>query len=123
MNRDGNRFHPRPRPDMRSSRGNGYHSNAPQARPPYPGSHRGPRSRSAAPRFAPQSQEVDSSRITTGTLEGESKPGSEVGLDSLNNFHKEEQTIRNDLALRYATSGEWGGNHIKSTEPEESCKE
>ena len=108
---------------MRPSNGDGYHSNAPQARPPYPGSHRGPRSRSTAPRFAAQSQEAALSGTTTRTSEGESKPVSEAGLDSLNNFHKEEQTIRNDLALRYGTSGEWGGNHIKSTDPEESCKE
>lgn len=47
----------------------------------------------------------------------------EAALERLQNFHKEEQTIRNDLALRYATSGEWGGNHIKGIEPDESCKE
>jgi hypothetical protein len=125
MNPDGNRFQPRPRPagDMRPSNGHGHPGNPSQPRPNYPGNNRGFRNRPNAPRFGSQPQETPLSRTTTRNSEGESKPGNETGLGRLVNFHKEEQTIRNDLALRYATSGEWGGNHIKGTEPEESCKE
>lgn len=74
-------------------------------------------------RYGGSSQDINLSRSTTRTSEGELAPVNEAALDGLRNYHKEEQTIRNDLAIRYTVSGEWGGNHIKGANPEDTCKE
>lgn len=126
MNPDGNRFNTRPPlprsigmrpPDVRGQQGTAGPS------PPSAGGNRGFRNRPQYSRYGSSSQEAATSRQITRNTEVESNPVGETALERLKNFHKEEQTIRNDLALRYATSGEWGGNHIKGVEPDERCIE
>ncbi|KAJ9099767.1 hypothetical protein QFC21_003765 [Naganishia friedmannii] len=89
----------------------------------FPSGARNFRPRPNQPRYGVSAQESNLSRSTTRTSEGELAPVNQAALDGLRNFHKEEQTIRNDLAIRYTVSGEWGGNHIKGASPEDTCKE
>lgn len=89
----------------------------------FPAGSRNYRPRPNQPRYGTSTQETNLSRSTTRTSEGELAPVNEAALEGLRNYHKEEQTIRNDLAIRYTVSGEWGGNHIKGASPEETCRE
>lgn len=126
MNPDGNRFNARPQPPrltgMRPPDVQGQQGTAGPSRPSAAGT-RGVRNRPQYSRYGSSSQEAATSRQNIRNTEVEPNPVSETALEKLKNFHKEEQTIRNDLALRYATSGEWGGNHIKGVEPDERCIE
>ncbi|KAJ9118172.1 hypothetical protein QFC22_004076 [Naganishia vaughanmartiniae] len=94
-----------------------------QSKQNFPNNARAYRPRPIQPRYGASTQGTNLSRSTTRTSEGELAPVNEVALEGLKNYHKEEQTIRNDLAIRYAVSGEWGGNHIKGASPDDTCKE
>jgi hypothetical protein len=125
MNTEGNRFDARPQASrMAATRPTAQGQQAPigQSRPSA-GGNRGFRGRPQYSRYGSSAHEAGSSRNAPRITETEPNPVDEAALERLENFHKEEQTIRNDLALRYATSGEWGGNHIKGVEPEERCIE
>lgn len=125
MNTEGNCFNARPQaPRMAAIRLPAQSQQGPTGQPrPSAGGNRGFRNRPQYPRFGSSAQEKRLPPQATRNTDAEPSLEDEAALQKLENFHKEEQTIRNDLALRYATSGEWGGNHIKGVAPEERCIE